>query len=75
MTSFPQQVGVGGGGRVETGTLVSLGPGSGRCKQIPGLWSGKLGVRACGGGHVGRRQRNGDQGAIVSSCTLRAHGE
>lgn len=40
---------MGGVGRVEIGALVSLGPGSGRCKQILGLWSGKLGVCVCGG--------------------------
>lgn len=47
VTSFSQGGG-GEGGRVETGVSVSLGPGSGRCKQIPALRRGKRG----GGGSL-----------------------
>lgn len=37
---------------MDTGALVSPGPGSGSCKQIPGLWRGG-GVRRGWGGGVG----------------------
>lgn len=47
MTSFPQQVaGRGMGGR-ESGNGGFSFTGSERCKQIPGLWSGKLGAGGC----------------------------
>lgn len=44
---------------METG-FSFIGRGSGRCKQIPGLWKGK-----------GERE---GQGVVGSSCTSRAHG-
>lgn len=50
---------------METGTLVSLGPGSGQCKQIPGLWSGKLGVRAWGGACGQEAEKRGSGGNCV----------
>lgn len=73
VTSFPQQVGRGVVGRVETGALVSLGlalRGVSR-SQVCGVESQAYG----GGGHVGRRWRCGGQETVLSSCTSRAGGE